>query len=253
MSNYTSPRNQDEREKIAWAAEEFRKGSTNDRVIEAYDAYFKAPLEDWKSKREAFIARKSQQNNAFSSRKVADQEMDLRARRWMFSVVDENGAPRSRELKPLLGGKTLVQVLMLPPIKQVELARKLFIQLNERADLQGDLQKLEEFKAATESLAVVAAAEHNAQRALKEASAEYQASIKTFGKGYSNLRKALELILGDDALARIFPVFSTGSVSDENSSSRSEYCAKCGAATEQDTSDGDSDDDSSDEASSSEN
>ncbi len=215
MPLHAAPRNQDQRNQVAWSASEFRQHCAHEQANAAYDAVFAGPLASWQATRAAFYAKKSEYDTVLARRKAADADMDVKARRWMRTVVDANGEPLSLNLRPLLGGKTLLQVLKLAPIRQIESVRKMFIKLAAHVDLQGDNDKLTEFKAATDALADVSSQEHVAERAYKDASAAYKVAEKAFNTAYSKLRKVLQVMLGDDALNRAFPRFNDAETSED--------------------------------------
>lgn len=208
MALRSSPKNQEQRDQVAWSAAEFRQRNTNEQANMVFDQVFAPALADWKQKRDALYAARSKETAAHEARLKADALMDKQARRWMATLVDDDGYSMALQLKPFLSGRTLVQVLKLKPIRQVEAARLMFVQVDASPHLQGDATKLAAFKAATEGLAECASIEHNCERTVREATAASQAAEKVFDKAYANFRKVAQVLLGNEILNHSFPRFA---------------------------------------------
>ncbi len=202
-----APMNQSQRDKVALHAQTFRSSCPDEQAAGAFDKLFSKELATWLVKRDTFFAKQSALNACKAASTAADKELESKARLWMATLLDEQGYSLVLELKPLMGA-TLAAVLRMPHSTELAKLNELFIKLDAYPHLHGDVQKLEAFKAATEAMRLAYQQEYNAAAAFKTASRDHMAATKVFCTAYSKMRRAMQLILGDDAVNAAFPKFA---------------------------------------------
>lgn len=219
MSYRYRPQSHPERDAITAALTSYRASASADpTVLSLDDSFFKADRLAFVDARETWRKRSAAARDASDVADAADADFDRDLRLFTASVRDDAGRVTPRVVSEMLGGM-LPSVLSTRPYREeVERARGLLDRLSARSGMAYDIERAAALETSTAALEVAAAADEEAERALRSAGTTLATTRDAFDRSYMRLVNAARVLLEEASFLKIFPRFqrSKASADDED-------------------------------------
>lgn len=136
-----------------------------------------------------------------------DTTFDRAWRRWVATVMDEDGKTPTGAIAGMLGGVKPGRLVGLPFREEEVRVGDLLVQLAERPALAGDPDRRAELSEAHQELSEAVTAYEAAQRAEREADKALREATRAFGRSWSELVRTMRLLLGEARIEGVLPKF----------------------------------------------